>query len=216
MNSIKYHNTTMLFNAILIATIASFVAAQSTDGVCTLSLPRYSGGWYELATSDFVANTLERDCICSAAYYTLNSTNSDNLDVTNSCIRKSDGSYYSVTGHAYPSDKGQPQGNLRVVIDQPSPPITSEGKENSANYIAMRLWSDDSEDDRYSLVGSNYTNAWWLLSRSPNWNGTIWNSALHLLEAYDYNVTNWRKTEQTCLFLGTHGNNLLPPSGTVD
>jgi lipocalin len=195
----------------VIFTIFIIAIFGQPEGVCHLDLAGYTGGWYELATSDFVASTLELDCICSSSYYTLTSADENILDVTNSCIHRSNDSFYSVTGNVFPAHFDEPQGNLRAIINERNYNVTNVNT-MEANYIVMKLWKTDSKDVRYSLIGSNSTNEWWLISRSPNWNETVWRTAAHLLQAYDYNLTDWQRTEQTCQFLGKHGNNLIPPS----
>ena len=199
-------STILLF--VFVCKVASFTPP---DGVCQFNLPTYTGGWYQLATSANIINTTQMDCICSTAYYTLNSTNANVLDLTNSCINSTNEQFTSVTGNVYPANEGEPSGNLHVIITgQPSLPSAP------SNYIIMRFWKDDGEDGnlRYALIGGNDENSWWLLSRSPNWNQTVWNQAQNMLRSYDYNTTDYQQTDQSCIFLGTHGRNLLPPGSS--
>lgn len=211
--------TISILFALTFALPSLFANAQFTppEGVCQFSLSRYTGGWYELATSANVSATLERDCMCSVAYYTLNATDDNVLDATNSCIKKGDGSFYSVTGNVFSSSLGKPPGELHAVIDQTIPDNATayDYQDQPSNYIVVKLWKDRFLDVRYSLVGGNSTNMWWLLSRDPNWNEIVWNSAQHLLQGYGYNITNWTRTAQPCVFLGEHGNNLIPPNQTM-
>ena len=70
-------------------------------GDCKFDLDSYTGGWFEVVSSYVVGQTLESGCICPVAYYTANKTYSDNIDVTNSCIRN--GQYWKMPGYAYPA-----------------------------------------------------------------------------------------------------------------
>lgn len=178
------------------------------DGVCDFDIYPYTGGWYELATSATVSNTIEKDCICPVAYYTTNATDSSVIDVTNSCIRN--GTFWSVTGNAYQSSTDESKGNLRVSI-----PGSPSANETSANYIILKQWFTSDENEtapQYTLVGGSDENHWWFIGRSPNWNKRIWRNARHVLKANEYNVTDFHKPEQSCHFLGRHGANLIPPS----
>jgi lipocalin len=195
------------------------------DGVCKLSLATYTGGWYELAASNYVRSVLENDCLCPSAYYTLNAGNDSLLDLTNSCIR--DGEFWSVTGQVYPLSD-QPEGNLRVEIDQrqngqngqngqdghPCHGQDDNGNQDNEaeipNYIVLKLYYEN-DDPQFSLVGGHDENYWWLLGRSPEWNQSIWDNAIHVLQANQYNITDHGVPEHSCLFLGRHGaNNLIP------
>lgn len=202
---------------VLLTLLWSTNAFVPPSGLCSFDLPSYTGGWYELNTADYVRNTIETDCDCPVAYYTLNSTNSSVLDVTNSCIRN--GVFTSISGSASPV-AGFPPSNLHVDITSTSEdrsfranvPTSTDGA-TSPNYIVVQQWSSDDTSlaPQYALVGGQTENLWWFLGRSPNTNVTIWNYAAHLLQGYGYNVTNYAISSQDCQFLGGHGRNLIPP-----
>ena len=179
----------------------AFSFSQPT-GICSFNADSYTGGWYEIATSDYVSMTTEAGCKCSAAYYTTNPNDTNVLDVTNSCIRN--GRFWSVTGQVHSAPAGQPQGNLHVSLDgYPT-------RTNGTNYHILKLYGG-TEEPQQAVVGGSDENHWWLLSRNPNWNDTIWYNVVHVLEASEYNITGFRVPEQTCQFLGSHGRNLIPP-----
>lgn len=181
-----------------------FAFIDLPDGVCSFNANRYTGGWYELATSAHVADTMEKDCNCPVAYYTTNTTNSNVIDLTNSCIRN--GSFYSVHGNLYPAQKGTPGGNLEVVLAGNG---TATG---NVNYIVLKQYFTNLESmaPQYAIVGGNDENTWWWISRSPNWNDAVWNNVYYVLLANGYNVTDLHVPIQTCIFTGGHGENLLP------
>lgn len=194
--------------------ISSVVAFTAPNGVCKFNADSFTGGWYEIASSAYVGETVEKDCICPAAYYTTNEKNSSVLDLTNSCIRN--GNFYSVSGKINPAPPGEPQGNLRVVLDSYNPNTNTTNNNTAPNYMILKEYARQNQTNtpQYVLVGGDNENYWWLLSRSPNWDDYIWYNVNYLLQAHEYNVTGFRVPEQTCQFLGGHGkNNLIPPSG---
>jgi lipocalin len=205
---------------LLLFNVFSVFAFVPPDGLCTFDLNSYTGGWYELASSAYIGETLESGCICPVAYYTTNDTSaSPSLDVTNSCIRN--GNYYSVSGKIHSASAGEPQGNLLVTLNSTvtnSNNSKNGNESNKSNYIVLKLYYAQNKQNndtpiapQYALVGGDIENYWWLLGRTPNWNDTIWNNANYVLQGNDYNVTAYRMPKQTCRFLGEHGPNILPP-----
>ena len=199
--------TKEIFGLGLVLALVEKGKCQSFDvpsGICHFSLSSYTGGWYELATSHNVSQTIEVGCICSSVYYTTNTTDSSVLDLTNSCIRW--GNYYSVSGNAY-SNLYDTDGSLFVNFT--TWPFQNKKQDTQVpNYIILKTY----DDLGYALVGGNNENYWWLLSRSPNWNETVWNNARYVLLSNGYSVGNYSHTEQSCQFLGGHNDqNLIPP-----
>lgn len=194
-----YKIISLVISGIALASANHFTAPNAT---CEFSADKYSGGWFELASSYDIANTIEKGCECPVAYYSANATNPDNIDVTNSCIR--DGQFWKMQGVAYPTDV---DGQLNVRLFG-----GSTKSSQAANYIVTKLWSDEFGDYEYALVGGNKENTWWFLGRSPMWNETVAGEAKAALEDMGYNVTSARVAVHDCIFLGGHdGVNLQKP-----
>ena len=191
-----------MFGKIFIA-LFFICGAQSftiPEGQCSIDVPKFTGGWYEIATSNFVSRALEAGCTCPVAYYTLNSTNADNMDLKNACYRF--GSYSQYNGSLAQIDGYD--GNFRAFISPFEKYNSSETYDFSdSNYIILQTWS---ESGSYSdaLIGGSDADHWWLISRSPNMNSTVLGKALLFLQAYDYNIENYHNSTQdtNCLFLG--------------
>ena len=204
----------MYLSLVLAAFVSPTLAFTPPNGLCKFDSNSYTGGWYEIASSAYVGETLEAGCICPVAYYTTNETSGSILDLTNSCIRN--GSNYVVSGQIHAAPQGEPQGNLVVTLN--SMPNVSDDK--NPNYIVLKLYYGQTQGTQgtlqLALIGGDTENYWWLLSRSPNWDDYVWYNANYLLQANYYNVTGFRVPEQTCQFLGGHGeNNLNPPPSTA-
>ncbi len=199
---LKMKVITALFTVLPIVKIVS--AFEIPEGLCTVSLNKITGGWFELASSDYIGSTLEAGCKCPVAYYSTNKTNPDNIDVSNSCIRY--GNFWKVQGYAAPAKSGS-KGNLHVTI---TTPYSFPSNENSSNYNILKIWKDEYEDYTHALVGGDTENFWWLLGRSPWNNETVLQNSFHVLLSYGYNTTAYRTPEQDCVFLGGHdGVNLV-------
>lgn len=182
-------------------------AFEKPEGVCNISYPKYTGGWFELASSDFVSKTLERGCDCSTAYYTLNTTNSENIDVSNTCLRY--GQFWRVSGYSLPVE-GETEGSRHVVLNSGFPDTNL----NVSNYNIIKIWSDEYDDYTHALVGGDTENLWWLIGRSPNKNETILQNSFHVLLSHGYNITEYHEQNQYCKFIGGHEGVTLEPWNT--
>src|SRR5436190_11686432 len=94
----------MKFNkyiALSAAFASTAFAFKTPNGVCDFDADRFTGGWFELASSWNVANTIERGCECPVAVYTTNKVNMTQMDVTNSCLRY--GQYWKMQGYTTPA-----------------------------------------------------------------------------------------------------------------
>lgn len=183
----------------------SVFAFTVPHGACDVNVDAYTGGWFEIASSWNVANTIERGCECPVAYYSSNATNHDNLDVTNSCIRY--GQFWKLQGNAFPvyEDGEKINGNLNVQFSGGRTVPAPKG-----NYVILKTWTDEFGDYTNAVVGSNNNMNWWYLGRSPVNNETLLENALHTLQSYEYNVTDYRLAVQDCIFTGGHdGVNLV-------
>lgn len=173
-------------------------------GDCDFDLSAYTGGWFEIASAYSVGQTFELGCICPVAYYSLNKTDSSYFDITNSCIRN--GQFWKMQGYASPAAVNS-SGSYNVYLYGSNVPPTYSG-----NYVVLKVWYDEFDDYTYALVGGNNRNNWWFISRSPsNENdGETLKKALKILRRWNYDVDNYTKPIQKCIFLGGHdGVNLI-------
>jgi lipocalin len=196
----------MLAKSLSVFFLSTLIGAVRSDGIpigeCDFDLAAYTGGWYEIATSSNVANTIENGCDCPVAYYTLNSTFSGNIDVTNSCIK--DGSFWTMQGWGKPATNPRAsKGNLNVFFSNSQTGSRVMDAYNG-NYAVVKTWRDEYNDYTYALVGGSKNTSWWFLSRSPWNNGTVFDDAMTVLDYYGYNTTDYRMAVQDCVFTGGH------------
>lgn len=187
-----------------IAFIASCNAAFFTpEGLCTFDVNTFTGGWFEIASSNNVSITIEAGCKCPVSYYTTVG-DSKNVSLTNSCIRNDQ--FWSVNGTLAAPNGGKPQGGLFATIGNANATSTP-------NYIVLKQWFTEKGTPtapQYALVGGSDENWWWLIGRSPLWNMDVWYNAVYVLQAHEYNITGYASADQSCQFIGGHGRNLIP------
>ncbi len=169
-------------------------------GLCEFSKDKFTGGWYQLATSKKLHETLDDGCICKTAFMTLNRTMSANLDITTSCARWGvfDASHGSLHG-----DLEREQGTFYLdwIGEANSGDLLGQGP----NFIVLKTY----HEMQHVLVGGPTPDHWWLLSRMPNWDQRIMNNARLLLLSHGYVVDAYHRDLQVCRFLGGHGKNLM-------
>lgn len=127
-----------------------------------VDLARYSGRWYEIAA---LPNSFERDCLCSAATYTVN-PGGKTISVLNSC-QYEDNEVKEARAVAWTNNKDNTWLKVNFL------PETILGSADRAKMWPFSIASADywilHVDDNYSeaLVGSPDKKYLWILSRSP-------------------------------------------------
>ena len=204
----KFTKSLLTFSVLSVFSVAAIATPFEKD--CEFSAPngvnvdlaKYTGGWYEIESSYAVSNTIEKGCKCNTVYYSLNETNSDHFDVSNTCIRNHE--FFKIQGYAVPdSDEDKPSGNLRVSLPVQAP------LPNSANYIILNLWKDENLDYTHALVGGDKDGFWWIISRSPWYNETVVNESYEILHENMYDLKNSTRNVQSCTFSGGHKGTTL-------
>jgi lipocalin len=149
-------------------------------GVDAVDIAKYTGGWFELFTTQHVKDTMEYNCRCSQAWYDLNKDDPNKLDVLNGCRRWRRWTY--VRGSAVQSNPIQHPGQLNVTL-------RVRQQDTQGQYNILKLWRDDNGNYPYALVGGGESNTLWLLGRSPmKPSEEIVDDALHQAKCDGYEV----------------------------
>jgi apolipoprotein D and lipocalin family protein len=142
-----------------------------------VDLSRYSGAWYEIAR---YPNRFQRDCDSdTTAVYTLGKDGK--VQVVNSC-RQKNGKTKMARGTAKVADKTT-NAKLRVTFFWPF----------YGDYWVIGLDSDY----RYAIVGEPKRNYLWILSRTPEMDGAIYEEILGQVRAAGYDPDKLIKTRQS-------------------
>jgi apolipoprotein D and lipocalin family protein len=143
--------------------------------VPSVDLPRYAGTWYEIAR---LPNRFQRECASDVtATYTLRPNGK--VTVLNTC-RTSDGRTKSAKGTARVTDNKGPNTKLKVTFFWPF----------SGNY-----WIIDLDPDyRWAVVGEPDLRYFWILSRTPRMDGTLYEQILERAKQQGYDLTRLLKT----------------------
>lgn len=142
-----------------------------------VSLARYAGKWYEIAS---FPHSFQKGCFGTTATYTLRSDGG--LDVVNRCRKGSlKGREEIVRGRARVVD---PRSNAKLQVS-----------------FFWPFWGDYwivdlAPDYSYAVVGHPSRNYLWILSRKPQMDETTYAAILDRLKAAEYDVGRLQKTEQ--------------------
>ena len=174
-------------------THATFPSAYAGEGC--LDVPKYTGGWYQIATTKYVSDTMEYGCTCPQLYYKLNETNSDNVDGTYACLQSGNTVKYNVQLRR-PNPKQYPsQFQLYMPATMPDWP-------SNVNYVVLKTWRDENGNLSYVLIGLDNPNAFWLIARSPRMDNGIIQNAIQTAYSQGYNTTSLHVDDQNkCLHL---------------
>jgi apolipoprotein D and lipocalin family protein len=146
--------------------------------VPSVDLTRYAGKWYEIAR---LPNRFQRDCASdTTASYALRPDGK--ITVINSC-RTSEGRIKSATGTAHVASGKEPNTKLKVTFFWPF----------YGNY-----WIIDLDPDyRWAVVGEPDRKYFWILSREPRLDDTLYQQILDRAKQQGYDVGPMVKTKQT-------------------
>ena len=161
---------------------AAIIAAADKQApmqvVSSVDLARYAGKWYEVAR---LPNRFQRDCASdTTASYTLRLDGK--IRVVNSC-RKSDGIIKSATGTARLASDKEPNSKLKVSFFWPF----------YGNY-----WIIDLDPDyKWAVVGEPGRKYFWILSREPRLDDTLYQQVLDRAKQQGYDVSPLIKTRHS-------------------
>jgi apolipoprotein D and lipocalin family protein len=145
--------------------------------VSTLDVTQYSGLWYQIAEDPFVANTSERNAVCSTAYYTVFANGT--VGVLNKARLKTiDGVEESISGYARIPDKNFP-GRLIVHLD---------GVPFPAPYWILKLGDVVNNQYRYAIVSDNTCASLFVLSRTNTLDADTEKEIKNYLTSVGFNV----------------------------
>ena len=146
--------------------------------VPSVDLTRYAGKWYEIAR---LPNRFQRDCASdTTASYVLRKDG--RITVVNAC-RTSEGRVKSATGTARVASGKEPNTKLKVTFFWPF----------SGDY-----WIIDLDPDyKWAVVGEPGRKYFWILSREPRLDDTLYQQVLDRAKQQGYDVSRLIKTRHS-------------------
>ena len=146
--------------------------------VSSVDLARYAGKWYEIAR---LPNRFQRDCASdTTASYTLRLDGK--ITVVNAC-RTSEGKAKTATGTARLASDKEPNSKLKVSFFWPF----------YGNY-----WIIDLDPDyKWAVVGEPGRKYFWILSREPRLDDTLYQQVLDRAKQQGYDVSRLIKTRHS-------------------
>jgi len=145
--------------------------------VPSVDLERYLGTWYEIAT---IPQRFQKGCVGVTARYTLR--NDGDIDVVNTCRKQTlDGEVRTAHGKAWVVDRAT-NAKLKVRFFWPF----------SGDYWIIGL----DEDYRWAVVGHPDRTYLWILSRTPQMDGALYDELLRRIAAQGYDLGKIQKTLQ--------------------
>lgn len=176
----------MFFSKTTISSIFSVILLSNAQQCFfKFNLDKYTGGWFEIASTKFVQNTIERGCECSNVYYTR--FNETQLNVTNTCTRNSQN--FTVKGFA------SVLGENSLHVSFPEFPVFFENK-TEPNYIVEKVYMSINGDYEKVIVKGSSDNFLWFLSRTPMISDSEFESMINDSLVMNLNVTNLVKSQQ--------------------
>jgi len=167
----------MLIFAAAGVTAASAAGTKPLEVVPRVDLPRYLGTWYEIAT---IPQRFQKGCVGVTAHYSLRADGK--IDVVNVCRKETlDGKSKSVRGKAWIVDKTT-NAKLKVSFFWPF----------SGDYWIIDL----DKDYQWAVVGHPARTYLWILCRTPQMDGALYEELLTRIAAKGYDLTRIKKTLQ--------------------
>ena len=172
------------FLGLAIGTVIGAVVMGAADKqapmrvVSSVDLARYAGKWYEIAR---LPNRFQRDCASdTTASYTLRLDGK--ITVVNAC-RTSEGTAKTATGTARLASDKEPNSKLKVSFFWPF----------YGNY-----WIIDLDPDyKWAVVGEPGRKYFWILSREPRLDDTLYQQVLDRAKQQGYDVSRLIKTRHS-------------------
>ncbi len=149
---------------------------KNLETVRKVDVQRYMGKSYEIAS---FPQSFQKGCSCTMAEYSLNDNGT--VKVINSC--KVDGKKKTSVGKAWVTDK-KTNAKLKVQFFWPF----------SGKYWIIDLANDYS----YAVVGHPNRKYLWILSRTPDIDGQLYNEIVARTAAKGFDVSKLNVTQQIC------------------
>jgi apolipoprotein D and lipocalin family protein len=152
-------------------------ATTPLEVVPHVDIPRYLGTWYEIAT---IPQRFQKGCVGVTAHYSLRSDG--DIDVVNVCRQGTlNGKERSVRGKAWIVDRTT-NAKLKVRFFWP---------------FAGAYWIIELDKDyQWAVVGHPNRNYLWILNRTPQMDGAIYEKLLKRIAAKGYDLSRIKKTLQ--------------------
>ena len=171
----------ILLIMIMIAGTAAIAAATAEtkplEVVSFVDIQKYLGTWYEITT---IPQRFQKGCVGVTAHYSLRADG--DIDVVNVCRKETlDGKERSVRGKAWVVDKTT-NAKLKVRFFWPF----------SGAYWIIEL----DKDYQWVVVGHPNRNYLWILSRTPQMDGALYDELLKRIAAKGYDLSKIKKTLQ--------------------
>lgn len=145
-----------------------------------VDLERYLGTWYEITR---LPNRFEKGLICVTAEYSLREDGK--IKVTNKGHKEENPEEISTAiGKAWQPDPNE-TGRLKVQFFWPF----------SGKYYIFHL---DKENYNYALVGDPSRKYFWILSRQPQIENTLYNELVSIADENGFDSSKFYKTPQDC------------------
>ena len=171
----------MIRKILILLTMPLLLSCKTTQDLPTVEkvdIQRYSGVWYEIAR---LPNSFEKGLECVTATYTPKSDGK--IEVLNKGFMVTKGKMKTAKGTAWVPDPAYP-GRLKVTFFWPF----------SGNCYIMLL----DEDYRYVLVGDPSRKYLWVLSRSKDFDGSVYSSLMDHARKNGFNTDQVMQTDQGC------------------
>ena len=159
------------------AAAKSGAESKPLEVVPRVDLQRYLGTWYEIAT---IPQRFQKGCVGVTAHYSLRSDGA--IDVVNICRKGTlDGRESSIRGKAWIVDK-KSNAKLKVRFFWPF----------SGAYWIIEL----DEGYRWAVVGHPDRTYYWILSRTPQMDPTVYDELIRRASAKGFDTGKIKKTLQ--------------------
>lgn len=175
-NTDKFAIAMPIFTAVGIMLLSQNTQAQDLETVPYVDLEKYSGDWYEIAS---FPQSFQKGCTHTKATYTPNEDGT--IRVENSCNVPSKGKIKSSTAVAFVED-GSGNAKLKVQFFWP---------------FKGKYWIIDlAKDYSYAVVGHPNRKYLWILSRTTEMDGQLYQDILKRIEEKGFDLTKLEKTFQ--------------------
>lgn len=182
------------------------LSTNATGRLESFQLDKFTGKWFEIGRTKLIRRTIEHDCQCVEAHYSVKPN--EDIEVVNSCIKER-GEKKTVYGNAHMVIHAS---ELKVVFNSTSVLGTIgrffQNTSNDANYVIKNVWTNNAGVYQHALVvvphGSlvpffeKRLQAIWLLSRYAAISLADEYEILEFAKeaGYDPVASEWKHTDQ--------------------
>ena len=159
------------------AAVKARAETRPLEVVPRVDVQRYLGTWYEIAT---IPQRFQKGCVGVTAHYSLRADG--DIDVVNVCRKETlDGKERSVRGKAWIVDKTT-NAKLKVRFFWP---------------FAGAYWIIELDKDyEWAVVGHPNRSYLWILGRTPQMDGAVYDELLRRIAAKGYDLSKIKRTLQ--------------------